>query len=67
VPQKLIFTGVDMTCSVAPLLSLAMEAEKPISFLGVGQQIPEDLEEANVEDLIRRAMPEARKSAISAA
>jgi flagellar biosynthesis protein FlhF len=66
-PEKLIFTGLDMTCSVAPLLSLAMETEKPISFLGVGQQIPEDLEEADVERLIRRAMPEARKSATSAA
>lgn len=65
-PEKLLFTGLDMALSCGPALSLSLKTEKPVSFLGTGQQIPEDLEEADPERLIRRVVPEAA-SATSAA
>jgi flagellar biosynthesis GTPase FlhF len=55
-PRKLLFTRMDeTTCHHAPLKIAARHA-LPISFLGTGQQIPDDLEPADLgrlEQLLR--------------
>ncbi|MEI9812994.1 MAG: hypothetical protein WDO18_10150 [Acidobacteriota bacterium] len=48
-PSKLIFTHIDETTSYGALLNEAARTKLPISFLGTGQEIPGDLEEATVE------------------
>jgi len=46
-PRRLIFTRLDETTSFGPLLNEAVRTGKPLSFLGTGQRIPEDLETAS--------------------
>jgi flagellar biosynthesis protein FlhF len=43
-PAKLLFTRLDETCFLGPVLSEAVRTGKPLSFFAAGQQIPEDLE-----------------------
>jgi flagellar biosynthesis protein FlhF len=45
-PAKLLFTRLDETCLLGPVLSEAARTGKPLSFFAAGQQIPEDLEPA---------------------
>jgi flagellar biosynthesis protein FlhF len=66
-PDKLLFTRLDETETLGPILSLSMRMQKPISFLSSGQRIPEDLEPASADillDAILRqcASPESRLS-----
>ncbi len=46
-PRKLLFTHLDETARHRDLISVAARHKLPISFLGTGQQIPDDLEEAD--------------------
>jgi flagellar biosynthesis protein FlhF len=46
-PSKLLFTKLDETGSFGPILSEAVRTGKPVSFLTIGQRIPDDLEEAS--------------------
>ena len=46
-PDYLLFTKLDETDSYGALISAALEAGKPLSFLANGQNMPEDLEAAN--------------------
>lgn len=64
-PRKLLFTRLDETLSLGPLLNEAVRTRLPLSFLAGGQRIPEDLRPATreeVADLIlnRRRMAAAR-------
>ncbi len=52
-PSRLIFTRLDETETLGPLLNLSVKMSKPISFLSRGQQIPEDLEPAGREVLVQ--------------
>jgi len=45
-PAKLLFTRLDETGTLGPVLNEAARTRKPISFLTSGQQVPEDLEPA---------------------
>jgi flagellar biosynthesis GTPase FlhF len=45
-PRKLIFTRIDETGSYADMVRVAAHRCLPVSFLGNGQQIPDDLEPA---------------------
>jgi len=45
-PAKLLFTRLDETCLLGPVVSEAARTGKPLSFFATGQQIPEDLEPA---------------------
>jgi flagellar biosynthesis protein FlhF len=67
VPSKLLFTGVDTCESIAPALALAIAADMPLSFLGIGDQAPEDLEEASAATLAARLLPVLMEAAASAA
>ena len=51
-PRKLLFTRLDETETLGPILSLSIRMEKPISFFSSGQRIPEDLQPAAVDTLL---------------
>ena len=55
-PRSLIFTKMDETVSIGGALNEAIRTGKPISFLSIGQQIPEDLEEAAKDVLLDRIL-----------
>lgn len=55
-PAKLIFTHLDETEAFGSLGSLSIRTGKPISFLGSGQRIPEDLSPANVSVLVEKIL-----------
>jgi len=42
-PSRLLFTKLDETLSFGPLLEEAVRTKWPVSFLGIGASIPEDL------------------------
>lgn len=66
-PGKLIFTHFDEAESAGALVELAMRMKLPISYLGTGQQIPEDLEEASKPKLTAGLSNFAPFAAVSAA
>ncbi|MCL1893720.1 MAG: flagellar biosynthesis protein FlhF [Holophagaceae bacterium] len=54
-PNRLLFTKLDETVTFGPILSTVIRVKKPLSYLGTGQEIPQDLELATsrrVADLI---------------
>ncbi len=54
-PSRLIFTKLDETSTYGPILSTLVRVKKPLSYLGTGQEVPQDLELATsrrVSDLI---------------
>jgi flagellar biosynthesis protein FlhF len=51
-PAKLLFTHLDETESAGPLLETALRAGLPLSFLGNGQQVPEDIDEASLDRIL---------------
>ena len=50
-PSRLVITKLDEAESLAPLVSVLRERELPISYLGTGQCVPEDLERATATGL----------------
>lgn len=55
-PSKLIFTRLDEAVSLGPLFSVAALTGKPVSFLGTGQSIPEDLEPASAARIVEAVL-----------
>lgn len=57
-PDKLLFTRLDETTSLAAVFCVAARRSNPVSFLSAGQSIPEDLEPAVkdriIESLVRQ-------------
>lgn len=54
-PGRLIFTKLDETSTYGPMLSTLVRIKRPLSYLGTGQEVPDDLELATsrrVADLI---------------
>jgi flagellar biosynthesis protein FlhF len=54
-PTRLIFTKLDETSTHGPILSTLVRVKRPLSYLGTGQEVPQDLELATsrrVADLI---------------
>jgi flagellar biosynthesis protein FlhF len=66
-PTRLLFTRLDETTSVGAVVSEALRLEKPLSFFAAGQAIPDDLEEANPEMLVRRMFAADSAAAVNAA
>lgn len=50
-PARLIFTHLDETSCPGGVTAIAAATGKPVSFLGSGQSVPEDLEEATLPRL----------------
>ena len=54
-PTRLIFTKLDETSTYGPILGTLARVKKPLSYLGTGQEVPQDLELATsrrVADLL---------------
>jgi flagellar biosynthesis protein FlhF len=66
-PDYLLFTKLDETESHGAILSAALEADKPLSFLASGQNIPEDIEPAHVRVLLAAVFRKEVAEAVSAA
>jgi flagellar biosynthesis protein FlhF len=66
-PSKIIFTRLDETASCGAMVSESVRTGKPISFLGTGQRIPEDLEPATVPYLLDAVSERRAERALSAA
>ena len=66
-PAKLLFTRLDETESLGPLVSEAARTQKPISFLCRGQDIPEHLEAASKRRLAASLLPDRFKESQAAA
>jgi flagellar biosynthesis protein FlhF len=66
-PDYLLFTKLDETGSLGAILSIALEADKPLSFFARGQNIPEDIEPANATVVLASVFPRETAEAVSAA
>ncbi|HTT65331.1 MAG TPA: hypothetical protein VMG35_25960 [Bryobacteraceae bacterium] len=66
-PAKLLFTRLDETGALGPLVGEAARTQKPISFLAAGQNIPEDLEPAQKARVVKLVLPALTKEALEAA
>lgn len=66
-PASLIFTKLDETASFGTAFSVSLRCGKPISFLGTGQVIPDDLEPATTDRILELLWPEAVRAVRSAA
>ena len=65
-PTKLLITHTDSVEGSAPVIELAMRSGLPLSFLANGQQVPEDIEEADPLKLTRSLLPRERAISIAA-
>ena len=50
--RQIIFTKVDETSSFGPILGICKKMEKPVSYLTTGQNVPDDIEAAQVERMV---------------
>lgn len=66
-PDYLLFTKTDETEWNGPMLSVAIAAGKPLSFLATGQSVPEDIQAANSAAVVAGLFKNERAEAISAA
>ena len=64
-PTRLVLTKLDETASLSPLLGLLRERQLPISYLGTGQHVPEDLNRATAQLLAANLLGESKPSAHS--
>ena len=56
-PTRLIFTKLDETSTFGPLLSTLVRVKRPLSYLGTGQEVPQDLEMATSRRLADLILP----------
>ncbi len=64
-PSRLVLTKLDEAESLAPLVSLLRERQLPISYLGTGQSIPEDLQRATAPALASWIAGDVRTGAVA--
>jgi flagellar biosynthesis protein FlhF len=48
-PSRLVLTRVDEVDSLSPLVTLLTDRQIPVSYLGTGQRVPEDLNRATAD------------------
>jgi len=65
-PDRLIFTRMDETVSYGSILNTAIRSCLPVSWLGTGQSVPEDLEPAAKRRLLNLVLDEAAGAAAAA-
>jgi len=61
-PSSLLFTRLDETATFGTAFSLSVRQAKPISFLGTGQNIPEDVAPATKERIMSLLWPLAPRA-----
>jgi flagellar biosynthesis protein FlhF len=57
-PRSLIYTKLDETTVFGPILNQVVRSGLPVSYVTLGQKVPDDLEEASREMLAKRLMPQ---------
>lgn len=62
-PSRLLFTGMDEAIRLGPAIEALIRSGIPATFTGTGQEIPDDLEEANADRLARAVWPAAAPAA----
>lgn len=65
--HSILFTKVDETSTIGPLVSESALRRKPLSYLCGGQRIPEDLEVATRDRILERVLPASLSSGECAA
>ncbi|MBT4485798.1 MAG: flagellar biosynthesis protein FlhF [Candidatus Latescibacteria bacterium] len=55
-PNRILFTKLDETNCYGPLLSFAIKAKQPMSYVTYGQTVPGDFSQANPEKLIEQSI-----------
>ena len=66
-PSHLIFTRLDETAALGPVLGETVRSGRPVSFLGTGQRVPEDLEPATKAALIGAFLAQQTAGSVLAA
>lgn len=66
-PGFVLVTKLDEAESYGPILSAALELDKPVSYLTAGQSIPEDFEPANSGALLRGLLAPETAETVTAA
>jgi flagellar biosynthesis protein FlhF len=59
-PKRLVLTKLDETASLSPLVGLLRERQLPISYLGTGQHVPDDLARATAPLLAAAVLGESK-------
>jgi flagellar biosynthesis protein FlhF len=59
-PSRLVLTRIDEADSLSPLVGLLREREIPISYLGHGQRVPDDLNRATAQLLAASVLGDAK-------
>jgi flagellar biosynthesis protein FlhF len=59
-PGRLLFTRLDETCTYGPILSTLVRVKKPLSYLGVGPGVPQDIELATSRRMADLILPPAQ-------
>jgi flagellar biosynthesis protein FlhF len=62
-PSRIVLTKLDETDSLSPLVGVLRERKLPISYLGTGQRIPEDLSRATAALLASSVVGDAPAAA----
>ncbi len=65
-PSRLVLTKLDETDSLSPLVGLLRERRIPISYLGTGQRVPEDLNRATAQLLAASVLGDAAAAPVHA-
>jgi flagellar biosynthesis protein FlhF len=54
--SHILATKLDETVHLGSILSLVYKTKKPLSFVTTGQEVPQDIEIANIEKLITNSI-----------
>ncbi len=64
-PSRIVITKLDEAESLAPMMALLRDRKLPISYLGTGQGVPEDLERATPPSLAAWVAGDSRQGAVA--
>jgi len=63
-PSRVVLTKLDEAESVSPLVGVLRERQLPVSYLGTGQRVPEDLQRATSTVLAASMLGESAPTAL---
>ena len=61
-PDRLLFTKIDETVTFGAMLGLAAQVGKPLSYLTTGQNVPQDIQVAERDAVVRLMLDELKKA-----
>jgi flagellar biosynthesis protein FlhF len=64
-PSRIVITKLDEAESLAPIVAVLRDRQLPISYLGIGQAVPEDLERATAPSLAAWVAGEPLQGAVA--